>query len=92
MNNVQSFTPRMEEILLRRVRGVSIKAIAEELVLSPHTVKTHQYRMFRFLGVDNIRDAMRVAVQRGYLKDFTRCPHCGSITKMRNGSENKNVG
>jgi len=51
-----------EQALLERIaRGLSDKLIARELGLSPGTVRTYNSTLFRKLGVENRREAVRWA-------------------------------
>lgn len=45
-------TPREKDVALMAARGLSTKQIARELEISPHTVRSHMYRMFARLGID----------------------------------------
>lgn len=44
-------TPREEEILRYLARGRNTAYIQEKLVVSPHTVKTHVYNIYKKLDV-----------------------------------------
>ena len=46
-------TRKEEEIVLRLVSGASNSDIASHLNISPHTVKTHIYNLFRKINVSN---------------------------------------
>jgi len=54
-----ALTPRERDIALHVVDGLSDRAIAERLSLSPHTVRQHVKRTYRKLDVDS-----RVALTR----------------------------
>merc|ERR1711879_1136298 len=56
-----SLTPREHETLCLIKRGGSNQEIAEVLHLSPHTVKTHVYNLYRKLGVKNRIEALNWA-------------------------------
>ncbi|MCE7002199.1 LuxR C-terminal-related transcriptional regulator [Kibdelosporangium philippinense] len=66
--------------LTERERGVlrllptqrSFAEIAQDLTLSPNTVKTHVRAIYTKLGVGTRRDALAVAVDRGLLEDTQR--------------------
>ena len=51
-------TPREEEILLLVASGAKNKNIAENLCLSPHTVRGHISSIFSKIGVENRLQAM----------------------------------
>ncbi len=44
---------REKQILLKLASGVSNQEIAESLSISPHTVKTHAYNIYKKIGVAN---------------------------------------
>jgi len=46
-------TPREKEILISLAAGASNEEIAEELGISPHTVKTHIYNLYQKISVPN---------------------------------------
>lgn len=45
-------TPREGEVLTLLSRGMNAKAVAELLFISPHTAKTHIYRIYQKVGVN----------------------------------------
>jgi DNA-binding NarL/FixJ family response regulator len=51
--NGTGLTPKEAETLMLLVRGDGNNDIARRLGVSPHTVKTHIYHVFRKLGVNN---------------------------------------
>jgi len=55
-------TDREAEILLSIAQGKTNKAIAEELYISPLTVKTHLQRFYRKLGVESRAEALSMAL------------------------------
>ena len=55
-------TPRETELLRQVASGVSNREIAFRLQISPHTVKTHLYNVFRKIGVPNRLQASLWAV------------------------------
>lgn len=56
------------EVLQLLVRGDSNKAIAAQLDLSEHTIKTHLSRIFEKLGVRSRTEAATLALQRGLVR------------------------
>jgi two-component system response regulator FixJ len=59
---VQRLSPREREILRGLFGGLSNKAIARRLDLSPGTVEMHRSRMMDDLGVSSLSEAVRVAI------------------------------
>ncbi|MFR1671396.1 MAG: response regulator transcription factor [Candidatus Gastranaerophilaceae bacterium] len=49
----KNLTQREMEVLIKIIEGKSNKEIAEELVITHHTVKSHITEIFRKLGVKN---------------------------------------
>jgi DNA-binding NarL/FixJ family response regulator len=60
-------TDREREILLLVGRGNANAAIAEELVISPHTAKTHVNRMMTKLGAHDRAQLVIIAYESGLL-------------------------
>lgn len=60
-----ALTPRQVEVLRLLERGRSTQQMADELVLSPETVRNHVRRLMRTLGVHTRLEA--VAITRGAL-------------------------
>ncbi len=48
-----NLTDREKEVLLKICTGKCNRKIAEDLKISPSTVKTHVYNTYRKLGVNN---------------------------------------
>jgi DNA-binding NarL/FixJ family response regulator len=70
----RSRTPRHRELTLRELemlrhlaRGLSNRAIAEELVVTEATVKSHLVHIYDKLGVDSRTAAVAAARERGHL-------------------------
>lgn len=55
----QQLSPREREVLALIVEGLSNKAIARALDLSPRTVETHRAHVFEKLGVDSLAQLVR---------------------------------
>jgi len=72
---MQSAEPHQDDVLTDRQmailrllqQGLTTAQIAEQLFLSPNTVKTHIRLMFEKLGVRNRVECIRIAHDRGYL-------------------------
>jgi DNA-binding NarL/FixJ family response regulator len=62
---VESLTPRELEVLRCMVAGLGRKAVAERLVLSPHTVRTHMQNVLGKLGVHSTLAAVALARRAG---------------------------
>jgi len=56
-----ALTPRQTEVLRLLERGHSTKQIAQELHLSPETVRNHIRHLFRALGVHSRLEAVALA-------------------------------
>ena len=52
-NNLPGLTSREVDVLVAIKQGRSNEMIAEELCISPHTVKTHVYRIFKKIKVSS---------------------------------------
>lgn len=61
----QVITERQVEVLELAARGLSLGEIAERLVVSPSTVKTHLANSYARLGVKNRAAAVAEAIRRG---------------------------
>jgi LuxR family maltose regulon positive regulatory protein len=64
---VEALTEREQVVLRYLASTLSNAEIAAELYLSVNTVKTHQRMVYRKLGADGRRDAVRRAKQLGLL-------------------------
>jgi len=62
-------TPRELEILRLISNELSNQEIARRLQLSVHTVKNHIHKVLDTLGVENRRQAVRYAVEKGWLPE-----------------------
>ena len=56
---LQQLSPREREVLARIIEGLSNKAIARALDLSPRTVETHRAHVFEKLGADSLAQLVR---------------------------------
>jgi two-component system nitrate/nitrite response regulator NarL len=64
-----SLSPRELEILRFLSQDLSNQEIATRLILSVHTVKNHVHKILETLGVSTRGEAVRYAIERGWLKD-----------------------
>jgi DNA-binding NarL/FixJ family response regulator len=64
----EELSPREITVLELLVQGASNKAIAAQLDLSEHTVKSHLSRIFGKLDVQSRAEAVAVALQRGLVR------------------------
>lgn len=62
---INELSKREKEILGMIGQGMTVKAIAEELKISPHTVDTHRKNMSRKLRVNNMAGLAAFAVENG---------------------------
>ena len=60
-----ALSKRETEILQKVAYGATTKAVAQELGISPHTVKTHLERIFEKLGANDRAQAVAIAIRRG---------------------------
>lgn len=59
---------REAEILQKVAYGATTKAVADDLGISPHTVKTHLERIFEKLGANDRAQAVAIAIRRGIVE------------------------
>ncbi|MCL4563012.1 MAG: response regulator transcription factor [Chloroflexi bacterium] len=60
---LESLTNREIEVFERLAKGMSVKDIAEDLVVSIYTVYTHMNTIKRKLGIEKTADLMRYAIE-----------------------------
>jgi two-component system, NarL family, response regulator NreC len=64
-----SLSPREKEILTLLAEGYSTKEIAEKLVISTSTIHSHRSNLMTKLGLNNRRELIQYARQRGLIRD-----------------------
>lgn len=69
VNNFNSLTKREKDVLLLVTQGESNKSIAEKLVLSEVTVKSHLNSIFKKLNVANRTQAVLIAMQMNLVEE-----------------------
>jgi len=62
---VALLSKRETEILQKVAYGATTKVVADELGISPHTVKTHLERIFEKLGANDRAQAVAIAIRKG---------------------------
>ncbi len=67
-HNRESLSEREIEVLQLIARGSANKQIADELIISESTVKTHVANIFRKLDVNHRTEAVTQALQRGIIR------------------------
>ena len=65
LNERLPLTPTEVEILQSIAQGKTSQAVADERNLSIHTIATHRKNIFRKIGVNNVLEATKYAVQIG---------------------------
>ena len=68
-DHYDGLTDREREILRLIAQGLTTRQIAEELVLSPHTVQSHRDRIMSKLDLHSKTALVRYAVDRGLVGD-----------------------
>ncbi len=63
----QALTLREREVMQLTAEGLSGPEIAQRLHISPRTVESHRANLMRKLGVRNLKELIRLALQRGTL-------------------------
>lgn len=64
-----TLSPREREVLKLIASGLSGKAIARALGISPKTVETHRVRLMTKLNLHSVAELVRYAVQTGFLSE-----------------------
>jgi len=71
-DNINRLTPREMEVLGALARGNNNKIIAEELVISEHTVKKHIGQILDKLNLKDRTQAALYAVSKGFDRDYKK--------------------
>lgn len=71
-DNINRLTPREMEVLGALARGNNNKTIAEELVISEHTVKKHIGQILDKLNLKDRTQAALFAVSKGFDRDYKK--------------------
>ena len=61
-------TRREQEVLALLAQRFTADEIAQQLVISPNTVKRHRTNIYQKLGVNRLRDALAIAQATGLLE------------------------
>lgn len=64
----EDLTSQERLVLLMAARGLSNKAIAQEMSLSPRTVQSHLAHIFNKLGVASRTEAVVMSIKQGWLR------------------------
>jgi two-component system response regulator NreC len=70
----EALTARERQVLQLTVEGLSSAEAAERLHISPRTVETHRANLLRKLAVRNLKELIRLAVERGLVPRPPRTP------------------
>lgn len=62
---LKKLSPRESQVLQGLLAGLSNKAIARRLDLSPRTVEMHRANLMASLGADSLSEAIRIAIDGG---------------------------
>jgi two-component system, NarL family, response regulator NreC len=66
-NALEELTPREAEVLELLAEGLSNDEIAEQLVISPHTVARHRENLMRKLGLHSKSELVKYAIRKGII-------------------------
>jgi DNA-binding NarL/FixJ family response regulator len=64
----RTLSPREQEVLKLIASGLSNKAIAKTLNISPKTVETHRERLMNKLNLHSVAELVRYAIRTGYVR------------------------
>jgi DNA-binding NarL/FixJ family response regulator len=68
-SRIERLTPREREVLSGVAGGLSNRAIAEQLAISPRTVEIHRANMLQKIGANHTSEAIRVAIEAALITD-----------------------
>ena len=68
VNALEELTPREAEVLELLAGGLSNDEIADQLVISPHTVARHRENLMRKLGLHSKSELVKYAIRKGLIK------------------------
>ena len=66
-NPLEELTPREAEVLELLAGGLTNDEIAEQLVISPHTVARHRENLMHKLGLHSKSELVKYAIRRGII-------------------------
>lgn len=66
---LESLTPRERDVLQGVANGLTNKAIAGELGISPRTVEAHRESLMRKLQIHNVAGLTRLAIEAGLVRE-----------------------
>jgi two-component system, NarL family, response regulator NreC len=67
VNALEELTPREAEVLELLAGGLSNDQIADQLVISPHTVARHRENLMRKLGLHSKSELVKYAIRKGII-------------------------
>ena len=67
-SDAAALSRREKEILQKVAYGATTKEVAQDLGISPHTVKTHLERIFEKLGANDRAQAVAIAIRSGLVE------------------------
>jgi FixJ family two-component response regulator len=68
-SRVEQLTRREREVLRGVAAGLSNRAIAEQLAISPRTVEIHRANMLQKIGASHTSEAIRIAIEASLAND-----------------------
>src|SRR5947209_8435344 len=66
---LETLTPRERLVMQLSAEGLSSTEIGQRLFISPRTVETHRANLMRKLGVRNLKELIRLALERGVRRE-----------------------